>query len=82
MLTFDGDGDADLAEEQDQFLFSISCVDVPETIEDESLGCPLSRMIWGVDEEDTTTKAKAQMFVGHTGSANIKGGKIKGPGSK
>jgi hypothetical protein len=77
-----GDGDADLVEEQDQYLFSISCVDVPETIEDESLECPLSRMIWEVDEGNTTTRAKAQVFVGHTGTARVKGGKIKGPGSK
>jgi hypothetical protein len=38
-------------------------------------------MIWSIDEQSTTTKAKAQVFVSHTGSANIKGGKIKGPGS-
>ena len=78
----DGDGDSDLPEEQDQFLFSISCVDVPETLEDESLQCPLSRMIWDVDEDNTTTGAKAQMFIGHTGTARIKGGTIKGRGSR
>mgnify|MGYP001812639569 CR=1 FL=1 len=68
--------------EQDQYLFSISCVDVPETTEDESATCPLSRMIWEVDEVNTTTKAKVQVFVGHTGAARIKGGKITGKGSK
>ena len=60
-----GDGIIDAtAGEQDQYLFSISCVDVPETIEDESATCPLSRMIWEMDEENTTTRAKAQVFVG------------------
>jgi hypothetical protein len=77
----DGIIDPDLGE-QDQYLFSISCVDVPETIEDESLSCPLSRMIWDMDEASTTTKAKAQVFVSHTGTARLKGGKIKGPGRK
>ena len=80
-----GDGVIDTdpaAGEQDQYLFSISCVDVPETIEDESASCPLSRMIWEVDETETTSKAKAQVFVSHTGSAHIKGGKITGKGSK
>ena len=81
-VDIDGDGDTDLVEEQDQYLFSISCVDVPETIEDESLECPLSRMIWDLDEETTTTRAKAQVFVGHTGTARVKGGTIKGPGKK
>jgi hypothetical protein len=70
------------AGEQDQYLFSISCVDVPETIEDESATCPLSRMIWEMDEENTTTKAKAQVFVGHTGTTSVKGGKITGKGRK
>ena len=70
------------AGEQDQYLFSISCVDVPETIEDESATCPLSRMIWEMDEENTTTRAKAQVFVGHTGTVRVKGGKITGKGSK
>ena len=69
-------------DEADQFIFSVTCVDVPETVEDESLTCPLARMIWEVDENNTTTKAKAQVFVSHTGSTNLKGGKIKGPGSK
>jgi hypothetical protein len=84
-VDFNGDGIIDtdpLAGEQDQYLFSISCVDVPETIEDESATCPLSRMIWEVDEENSTTKAKVQVFVGHTGTARVKGGKITGKGSK
>jgi hypothetical protein len=82
-VDFNGDGviDATLGE-ADQYLFSISCVDVPETIEDESASCPLSRMIWDVDESNTTTKAKAQVFVGHTGIARVRGGKITGKGSK
>lgn len=73
----DGIIDPDL-DETDQYLFSISCVDVPETIEDESATCPLSRMIWDIDVNETTTKAKAQVFVSHTGTARIKGGKITG----
>jgi hypothetical protein len=77
----DGIIDPDL-DETDQFIFSVSCVDVPETIEDESTTCPLSRMIWNIDGTNTTTKAKAQVFVGHTGSTQIKGGKITGKGSK
>lgn len=68
--------------EADQFIFSVTCVDVPETIEDESQTCPLARMIWEVDQDNTTTKAKAQVFVSHTGTTNLKGGKIKGPGSR
>jgi hypothetical protein len=68
--------------EADQFIFSVSCVDVPETIEDESETCPLARMIWEIDGNNTTTKAKAQVFVSHTGVTSIKGGKIKGPGTK
>jgi len=81
----DGDGmisNDPLDGEQDQYLFSISCVDVPETIEDESATCPLSRMIWEVDDTETTTRAKAQVFIGHTGMAKVKGGKITGKGSK
>jgi hypothetical protein len=39
-------------------------------------------MIWEVDEENTTTKAKVQVFVGHTGTARVKGGTITGKGSK
>ena len=68
--------------ESDQFLFSVTCVDVPETLEDESETCPLARMIWEIDESNTTTKAKAQVFVSHTGSSSLKGGKVKGPGSR
>jgi hypothetical protein len=82
-VDLNGDGIVDAAlGEADQYIFSISCVDVPETIEDESATCPLSRMIWEVDENNTTTKAKAQVFVGHTGVARVKGGKITGKGSK
>ncbi|MDX1697262.1 MAG: hypothetical protein R3308_03205 [Thiohalobacterales bacterium] len=35
-----------------------------------------------VDENNTTSKAKAQVFVSHTGSAPVKGGKISGKGSR
>lgn len=72
----DGDGFVDL---YDEFVFSISCLDNPDTLDvDESLFCPLSSLIWDVDEENTTSQAKAQVFVGHTGSAKVKGGSIKG----
>jgi hypothetical protein len=71
----DGEGGADSF---DDFVFSISCLDNPDTLDvDESLFCPLSSLIWDVDEGNTTSQAKAQVFVGHTGSAKIKGGKIK-----
>jgi hypothetical protein len=58
------------------------CVYIPETIEDESATCPLSRMIWEMDAENTMTKAKAQVFIGHTGTTNVKGGKITGRSRK
>jgi len=74
-VDIDDDG---VADETNQFIFSISCLDVPETDVDESLTCPLSRIIWDIDEDETTSKAKAQVFVSHTGEAKIKGGKIKG----
>jgi len=63
----------------DQFVFSISCLDNPDTIlVDETLYCPLSSVIWDIDEQNTTSKAKVQIFVGHTGAAKIKAGKVKG----
>jgi len=75
LVDVDTDGD-DLIDLWDQFIFSISCLDNLDTIEiDESLFCPLSSLIWEVDE--ATSKAKAQIFVGHTGTAIIKKGKIK-----
>lgn len=70
----ENDGITDLF---DQFVFSISCVDNPLTTDiNETEHCPLSSIIWDVDEEETTSQAKAQVFVGHTGSASIKSGKI------
>jgi hypothetical protein len=69
----ENDGTTDLF---DQFVFSISCVNNPDTELDETQYCPLSSIIWDVDEEETTSQAKAQVFVGHTGSASIKTGKI------
>ena len=82
-VDLNGDGIIDTTlDEQDQYLFSISCVDVPETIEDESATCPLSRMIREMDAKNTTTKSKAQVFVGHTSTTNVKGGKITGRASK
>jgi len=70
----DGDSIIDLT---DQFVFSISCLDNPLTLLDETLYCPLSSIIWDVDEANTTSQAKAQIFVGHTGSAMIRSGKIR-----
>lgn len=61
----------------DRFVFSVSCVDDPSTLNvDERLYCPLSDIIWEFDE-NTTSQAKAQIFVGHTGSAMVQPGKIK-----
>lgn len=76
----DTDGD-DIADAFDQFIFTVSCADNPDTVDvDETEFCPLSSLIWDVDEDNTTSKAKAQVFVGHTGSAGITSGKIKGGG--
>ncbi|ABV36106.1 hypothetical protein Ssed_1495 [Shewanella sediminis HAW-EB3] len=77
-LAFDGgddDGDVDIA---NQFIFSVSCLDLTGDLyvvapED----CELSRIIWEVDNS-TTSKAKAQVFVGHTGEVKIQKGKIHG----
>lgn len=71
----DGDG---VADSLDQFVFSVSCVDNPLTLDvNEALYCPLSSIIWDVDEEETTSQAKAQIFVSHTGAARVQPGKIK-----
>jgi len=71
----DGDSVVDLF---DQFIFSVSCVDNPDTLDvDESLFCPLSQLIWEIDPQNTTSQATAQIFVSHTGSDRVKSGKIK-----
>jgi hypothetical protein len=75
----DTDGD-DIVDLTDQFIFSVSCADNPDTDLFEPDFCPLSSLIWDVDEESTTSKAKAQVFVGHTGSASVISGRIKGGG--
>jgi len=76
----DGDVDQDDSLLTDQFVFSISCLDNPLTEGlDESLYCPLSRIIWDIDESETTLKATAQIFVGHTGAAQVKSGKVLKP---
>ena len=62
------------AGERDQHLFSVSCVDAPGTTADESASCPFGRMIWGKGEGGSL--AKAQVVVGHTGFAVMKGDKI------
>lgn len=70
-----GDG---LVDSYDRFVFGVSCVDNLATPDvDESLYCPLSSIIWDVDEDNTTSQAKAQIFVGHTGSVQVQPGKIR-----
>lgn len=70
-----GDGIIDL---YDQFVFSVSCLDNPATTDvNEELYCPLSSVVWDIDENNTTSQAKAQIFVAHTGDARIQPGKIK-----
>jgi hypothetical protein len=76
LVDVDGDGNGS-AELFDQFVFSVSCVDNLATTDvNESLYCPLSSIIWDVDEEETTSQAKAQIFVSHTDAVNVKTGKI------
>ena len=66
-----------IADAFDQFIFSVGCLDDPATMDvNESMYC-LSNIIWDIDEEETTSRAKAQIFVAHTGSAPVSGGKIK-----
>lgn len=61
-----------------EFVFSVSCVDNLDTVDvDETMYCPLSQVVWDVDEEETTSRAKAQAFVSHTGSSQVKSGKIR-----
>jgi hypothetical protein len=83
VITEDTNGDGVIDENDDaslfdQSVFTISCLDNPDTEEDETLYCPLSHVIWDVDEENTTSQATAQMFIGHTGAASVKSGKLKG----
>jgi hypothetical protein len=69
------DGVIDLT---DYFVFGVrvACLDDPATTTvDESLSCPLSGIVWATDE-DTTNQAKAQVFVSHVGSVNVRTGRI------
>ena len=69
-----------VVDSSDQFIFGVrvGCLDDPlTTTVDESLACPLSSVVWGTDE-DTTSQAKAQIFVAHVGSVNVKTGRIIG----
>ena len=62
----------------DAFVFGIrvGCLDDPlTTTVNESLSCPLSGIVWATDE-DTTSQAKAQVFVSHVGSVNVRTGRI------
>ena len=82
--------DVDYADESsaiDVFIFGVrvGCLNDPLTLVDESLYCPLSGIVWGTDE-DTTSQAKAQIFVANggigsdgtvVGSVNVKTGRIK-----
>ena len=78
LVDVDTDGD-DVVDFEDQFVFTVTCLDDPATLEvDESTLCPLTSIIWAVDE-DTTSMAKAQIFVGHTGWALLQRGKVKKP---
>ena len=83
VITADTNGDGVIDEFDDttlydQFIFSISCVDNPDTPEvDETLYCPLSSVIWDIDEDNTTSRATVQIFVSHTGAAQVKSGKLK-----
>ncbi|MBI4480702.1 MAG: hypothetical protein HY651_11835 [Acidobacteria bacterium] len=79
LVDVDEDGDGIIDSLEPQFIFTVSCLDVEGTLADESLTCPLSRIIWDVDETETTSKAQAQIFVAHTGDASITGGKICKP---
>ena len=81
LVDVDTDGDS-VADMFSQYLFSVSCPDDLDTEIDESAECPLSQMIWDIDTDTTTTKAKAQVFIGHTGTTSIKGGKITGKSKK
>jgi len=93
-FTVDVDGDGDGINDEDlsdcdaitdqcvdalnQFIFSLSCLDNPDTIDiNEELFCPLSRIIWDLDtgEGGTTENATAQIFVGHTGEARVRTGR-------
>jgi hypothetical protein len=82
VITDDTNGDgavdsSDTVSLTDEFVFSVSCIDNPATTDlNETLYCPLSGIIWDVDTEETTSQAKAQVFVGHTSSASVKSGKI------
>jgi hypothetical protein len=77
-VDFDGDGIVDPEDADPQFVFSVSCVDNPATLDVyEPDYCPLSSIIWDVDEEETTSQAKAQIFVGHTGAARVQTGKLR-----
>jgi hypothetical protein len=73
-VDYDSDG---VVDNTDAFIFGTrtGCLDDPATAVDESLACPLSGVVWGTDD-DTTSQAKAQIFVAHVGSVNVKTGKI------
>ena len=74
-VDYNNDG---VVDSNDAFVFGVrvGCLDDPlTTTVDESQACPLSGVVWGTDE-DTTSQAKAQIFVAHVGSVNVKTGRI------
>lgn len=75
MVDVDSDGDGDV-DYPDEFIFSVSCLDDLSTSIDESSLCPLSRLIWEIDPNNTTSDATAQIFVSHSASASVKSGRI------
>ena len=60
------------------FGVQTNCLDDPETTTViESNFCPLSGIVWTFEEGDTSIKAKAQIFVSHSGlPAKIQKGEI------
>ncbi len=68
-----GDGQINLT---GQLVFSVSRPDDPLTPIDETPHCLLSSIIRDIDEEETTSQAKARIFVGRTASASVKNGRI------
>ena len=83
-VNVDGNGDGDVTDpyptdELNRFVFSVSCLDDPGTPYDETLYCPLSSVIWDIDETSTDLKAQVQIFVAHTASASVRTGKVVKP---
>jgi len=77
LVDVDTNGD-DIPEEENAFVFGIrvGCVDDLATpTVDESQFCPLSGIVWETGD-GTTSQAKVQIFVSHTGAAYVRNGRI------